>query len=262
MQLRYAIDAVFVLIIILIGIHGFRRGFLGSTISMGGKIGAVLVAVCFRVPFSQLLDSLFHLRQKITPVVFASVNTLVTDGLEQKTAAFPLPPSPAASSYGSYVATLQDTFVNHFSDTCVSYLLEIIAVFILLFMVYFFVSLLIKIFIRPSPKKIFDKHSGSPWNKGAALSKGTSLLLSCVCMILFISLFCGVIHPLLQVAPQLESELNHSFFYPLLTKTSQPYIEAIISNPSNHMTNFFPPDLLPVDLLPPELTPTFKSLKI
>ena len=175
------IDAVILIIIVLVGINGLRRGFFLSLTSMGAKIVSVLVAVLFHVPFLKFLDSLFDLRQRVSPVVGAFVSESIIE------------------------------------TTITSYILKVISFLLLMLILYLTATVIINFLMKPL----------LTMEPIAALDKVAGLILSCVCIIFFISLICGLTEPVWMFAPRFDTYARNSLSYPLLMQAYQPSIQLI-----------------------------------
>jgi uncharacterized membrane protein required for colicin V production len=211
--LQYAIDIIIVAIVVLVGINGYRRGFLVSATSMGGKIAAILIAILCRKPFSQFLDSIFNLRDKFTPYVTSIVDRTISNELPVDITALESMPVLGSIPF----TEIKDDYVNQYSFNIVTWILEIISVLALLLIIYLTIAIMIKFFIKPLSKK-----------RGLSLlDKGAGLVVSCLCIIFLLSIFCRLSQPLLSVSPKFEESAGASIIYPQLINTSDLYISPL-----------------------------------
>jgi len=195
------LDILVLLVLVLAAFHGLRRGVLTSVASLVVKVSAVLGAIFFHVQVLDAVDPVWHLREKLSPVL----HSLVLNVLSRITT--PLPPEGASGA--------TDLLVLQLTTMMTTYTLKVLA-FIAVFLGIYFLGTLVVLFVVTPIAKILGP-----------LDRLGGLLFNTLSAFLVLALFCGLFEPFLTAFPGYYEMTSSALCYPAL-KSGYIAITALI----------------------------------
>jgi len=185
-------DIIILVLLILGGIVGFKKGLITGIFKFIGKIAAIVVAFVFYRPFLTLLESTIGLRALVEP----RIEKFVLKILEGKA---------ATGQYGTSQSLLQPV-VNQATTVMTDYFLNIAAILILFILATIIINLLIAVIIKPLAKNL------SIVNRGGGLAFGVLGTAVVLCLLV------GFLNPFLSAAAPGSLRINESILFPWMTQ--------------------------------------------